>query len=66
MIDLYYWTTPTGHRITMFLEEIATPYTIKPVDISKGQQFSLEFLSVSPNHRIPAIVDRAPKDGGEP
>ena len=66
MIDLYYWTTPNGHKITMFLEETGTPYTIKPINISKGEQFSPEFLSVSPNNRIPAIVDHAPEDGGKP
>ncbi|MBS0518254.1 MAG: glutathione S-transferase N-terminal domain-containing protein [Proteobacteria bacterium] len=66
MIDLYYWTTPNGHKITMFLEETGTPYTIKPVNISKGEQFQPEFLVISPNNRIPAIVDHAPADGGEP
>jgi GSH-dependent disulfide-bond oxidoreductase len=64
MIDLYYWTTPNGHKITMFLEEARLPYTIKPVNISTGEQFKPEFLAISPNNRIPAIVDHAPKDGG--
>ena len=64
MIDLYYWTTPNGHKITMFLEEAALPYTIQPVNISKGDQFKPEFLAIAPNNRIPAIVDRAPADGG--
>lgn len=66
MIDLYYWTTPNGHKITMFLEEVELPYTIIPVNIGTGDQFKLEFLKIAPNNRIPAIVDREPADGGEP
>jgi GST-like protein len=66
MIDLYYWTTPNGHKVTLFLEEAGLPYTIKPVNIGKGEQFDPEFLKVSPNNRIPAIVDHAPDDGGKP
>jgi GSH-dependent disulfide-bond oxidoreductase len=66
MIDLYYWTTPNGHKITMFLEETGLAYRIVPVDIGKGAQFEPAFLAVSPNNRIPAIVDRAPADGGAP
>ena len=66
MIDLYYWTTPNGHKMTMFLEETAMPYTIHPVNIGKGDQFKPEFLKISPNNRIPAMVDTAPTDGGEP
>jgi GSH-dependent disulfide-bond oxidoreductase len=66
MIDLYYWTTPNGHKMTMFLEETGMPYTIHPVNIGKGDQFKPEFLKISPNNRIPALVDRAPPDGGEP
>ena len=66
MIDLYYWTTPNGHKITMFLEEAGVPYTIKPVNISKGDQFKPEFLAIAPNNRIPAIVDHEPKGGGAP
>jgi GSH-dependent disulfide-bond oxidoreductase len=66
MIDLYYWTTPNGHKITMFLEEAGLPYTIHPVNIGKGEQFDPAFLEISPNNRIPAIVDHAPKDGGAP
>ena len=66
MIDLYYWTTPNGHKITMFLEEAGLPYTIHSVNIGKGEQFDPAFLKISPNNRIPAIVDRAPKDGGAP
>jgi GSH-dependent disulfide-bond oxidoreductase len=64
MIDLYYWTTPNGHKITMFLEETATPYRIVPVNIAKGDQFNPDFLAISPNNRIPAILDREPADGG--
>ena len=59
MIDLYYWTTPNGHKITIFLEEAGLPYSIKPVNISKGEQFTPEFLKISPNNRIPAMVHRA-------
>jgi GST-like protein len=66
MIDLYYWPTPNGHKITMFLEETAMPYTIFPVDISKGEQFKPEFLKIAPNNRMPAIIDHAPLDGGAP
>jgi GST-like protein len=66
MIDLYYWTTPNGHKLTMFLEEAGLPYTIHPVNINKGEQFEPAFLKISPNNRIPAIVDRAPADGGAP
>lgn len=66
MIDLYYWTTPNGHKITIFLEEAEVPYTIKPINIGKGEQFEPAFLKISPNNRIPAIVDHAPTDGGEP
>lgn len=64
MIDLYYWTTPNGHKITMFLEEAGLAYTIKPLNIGAGEQFKPEFLAISPNNRMPAIVDHAPKDGG--
>ena len=66
MIDLYYWTTPNGHKITMFLEETGLPYRIVPVDIGSGAQFEPAFLAISPNNRIPAIVDHAPLDGGGP
>jgi len=66
MIDLYYWTTPNGHKITMFLEETGLPYRIVPVDISRGAQFDPTFLAIAPNNRIPAIVDQAPADGGAP
>ena len=66
MIDLYYWTTPNGHKITIFLEEAAIAYRIVPVNISKGEQFKPAFLAISPNNRMPAIVDYDPKDGGKP
>lgn len=64
MIDLYYWTTPNGHKITMFLEEAELPYKIFPVNIGKGDQFKPEFLAFSPNNRMPAIIDHEPADGG--
>ncbi|MCU0946001.1 MAG: glutathione binding-like protein [Rubritepida sp.] len=57
MIDLHYWTTPNGHKVTMFLEEAGLPYRIIPVNISKGAQFEPDFLRIAPNNRIPAIVD---------
>lgn len=66
MIDLYYWTTPNGHKITLFLEESGLDYRLRPVDIGKGEQFDPEFLKIAPNNRIPAIVDHAPADAGEP
>ena len=64
MIDLYYWTTPNGHKITMFLEETGLPHRIVPINIGKGEQFAADFLRISPNNRIPAMVDHAPADGG--
>ena len=64
MIDLYYWPTPNGHKITMLLEEAGVPYAIHPVNIGKGEQFKPDFLKISPNNRMPAIVDNAPTDGG--
>jgi GST-like protein len=66
MIELHYWPTPNGHKITMFLEEAGLPYRIVPVDIRAGDQFKPEFLKIGPNNRMPAIVDREPADGGEP
>lgn len=66
MIDLYYWTTPNGHKLTIFFEETGLPYHLRPVNISKGEQFDPAFLAISPNNRIPAIVDHAPADGGAP
>jgi len=66
MIDLYYWPTPNGHKITLFLEEAGLAYTIRPVNIGKGEQFAPDFLAIAPNNRMPAIVDHAPADGGAP
>lgn len=66
MIDLYYWTTPNGHKITIFLEEAGLPYKIHPVNIGKGEQFSPDFLKIAPNNRIPAIVDTEPLDNKGP
>jgi GST-like protein len=66
MIDVYYWTTPNGHKITMFLEETKTPYRLLPINIGRGEQFSPEFLRISPNNRIPAIVDHTPAEGDTP
>lgn len=66
MIDLYYWTTPNGHKITIFLEETGLPYRIVPVNIGTGEQFEPDFLRISPNNRIPAMVDNDPADKGPP
>jgi GST-like protein len=66
MIDLYYWTTPNGHKITLMLEETGLEYKLRPVNIGAGEQFDPAFLKIAPNNRIPAIVDHAPVDGGEP
>ena len=66
MIELYYWTTPNGHKITIFLEEAGVPYKIVPINIGKGDQFQPDFLKIAPNNRIPAIRDTAPADGGAP
>lgn len=64
MIDLYYWGTPNGLKIKLFLEESGLPYRIIPVDIGKGEQFKPEFLRIAPNNRIPAIIDHDPAGGG--
>ena len=66
MIDLHYWTTPNGHKITMFLEETGLPYKLIPVNIGKGEQFKADFLAISPNNRIPAMLDHDPPGGGAP
>jgi len=66
MIDVYYWGTPNGLKIRLFVEEAGLPYRIIPVDIGKGEQFDPEFLKIAPNNRIPAIVDQDPEDGGAP
>jgi len=65
MIELYYWTTPNGHKITIFLEEASLQYQIFPIDIRTGDQFKAEFLKIAPNNRIPAIIDRGPIQGSE-
>src|ERR1700694_2216861 len=66
MIDLYYAPTPNGWKIPIMMEKIALPYRVIPVNIRAGEQFKPDFMAISPNNRIPAIVDRAPPDGGEP
>ncbi|MBB5208083.1 glutathione binding-like protein [Chiayiivirga flava] len=66
MIELHYWPTPNGHKITLFLEEAGEPYEVQAVDIGAGDQFKPEFLRIAPNNRMPAIVDREPADGGAP
>jgi GSH-dependent disulfide-bond oxidoreductase len=66
MIDLYYWGTPNGHKVTLFLEEAGVEYAVHTVNIGKGEQFEPGFLSIAPNNRIPAIVDSAPADGSAP
>ena len=66
MIDVHYWPTPNGWKVTILLEELAVPYRLVPVDIRAGEQFKPEFLAISPNNKIPAIVDHAPADGGPP
>jgi GST-like protein len=71
MIDLHYWPTPNGHKVTLFLEELAEQdqaleYAIKPVDLGAGDQFKPEYLAISPNNKMPAIVDHAPSGGGAP
>src|SRR3984957_15107839 len=66
MIDVHYWTTPNGHKITIFLEEAGLQYKLHPVNIGKGEQFAPAFLAISPNNRIPAMVDDEPQDGGKP
>ena len=66
MIDLYYWPTPNGHKVTLLLEEAGLEYRIHPVNIGSGDQFKPEFLAISPNNKMPAIVDHAPADGGAP
>ncbi len=65
-VDLYYWPTPNGWKVTILLEELAEAYNLVPVDIRRGDQFLPDFLAISPNNKIPAIVDHAPVDGGAP
>ena len=66
MIDVHYWPTPNGKKVTILLEELGVPYNVVPVQISRGDQFTDDFLRISPNNRMPAIVDQAPKGGGDP
>ena len=66
MIELFFWTTPNGMKPLIFLEESGLAHSLRPIDISKGKQFDPSFTRISPNHKIPAIVDRAPADGGTP
>ena len=63
MIDLYTWATPNGRKASIMLEEVGLPYTVHPIDISKGDQFKPEFLAISPNNKMPAIVDPEGPDG---
>ena len=66
MIDLHYWPTPNGKKVTILLEECGLPYKIVPVNIGRGDQFKDEFLEMNPNHRMPVMVDHEPKGGGKP
>ncbi len=66
MLELYYWPTPNGKKVTILLEELGVPYTIKPLNIGRGDQFEPNFLKMAPNNRMPALTDTAPKDGGQP
>jgi len=66
MIELYYWPTPNGHKVSIFLEETGLDYQIIPINIGTGEQFKPEFLKIAPNNRMPAIIDLDPVDGGEP
>jgi GST-like protein len=66
MIDIHYWPTPNGKKVTILLEECGLPYRIVPCSIGQGDQFKDEFLAISPNNRMPALVDHEPKDGGAP
>jgi len=66
MIDLFFWPTPNGLKVSILLEELGAPYRVHPVNITKGDQFKPEFLAISPNNRIPAIIDQDPADGGAP
>jgi GST-like protein len=66
VLDVHYWPTPNGKKVTILLEELGLSYRIVPCDIGKGDQFSDAFLQMNPNHRMPVLVDHAPKGGGEP
>jgi GST-like protein len=66
MLELYFWPTPNGKKVTILLEELARPYTLKPTHIGRGDQFHPDFLKISPNNRMPALVDSDPRSGGAP
>ena len=66
MLELYFWPTPNGKKVTILLEELGVPYTIKPLNIGRGDQFAPDYLRISPNNRMPALVDTEPKGGGSP
>ena len=66
MIEVHYWPTPNGKKVTILLEELGTPYTVVPVNIGRGDQFTDAFLKINPNNRMPVLVDTAPKGGGAP
>jgi len=66
VIDLYYWPTPNGWKVSIMLEEAGVPYSVKYVNIGAGDQFKPDFLKISPNNRMPAIVDHEPMGGGAP
>ena len=66
LIDAYYWPTPNGWKISIALEEMELDYKVVPVNIMRGDQFSDDYLNISPNNRMPAIVDHDPADGGDP
>ena len=63
MLDLYFWTTPNGYKVTILLEELGLQYNVVPVHIGKGEQFNPDFLKISPNNKIPALVDHQSPDG---
>jgi GSH-dependent disulfide-bond oxidoreductase len=66
MLDLYYWPTPNGKKVTILLEELGVPYKMVPLNIGRGDQFEKSFLKLNPNHRMPTLVDHEPKGGGAP
>lgn len=66
MYDLHYWPTPNGKKVSILLEELGVPYNVIPCNIGRGDQFTADFLAMNPNHRMPVLVDRNPKDGGAP
>ncbi|MBV8682369.1 MAG: glutathione S-transferase N-terminal domain-containing protein [Caulobacteraceae bacterium] len=66
MLELFYWPTPNGKKVTILLEELGLPYRVTPTNIGRGDQFTDGFLSISPNNRMPALVDHEPADGGPP